>query len=110
MRDGYNVHIEVPLTYSQAALGEEIEVPTIDGPAKLTIPEGTQPNTTLRMRGKGIQRCQREGRGDELVKIVVEIPKNLNKHQKEMLRELDKALTNKNFAKKTSFFDRFKKK
>ena len=108
-RDGVNIHCDVPLTYSQAALGTELEVPTIDGPVKLTIPEGTQPDTVFRLRGKGVQRLRRDGRGDELVKVVIEIPKNLNKQQKELLKQLDEAFTSKNFAKRESFFERLKK-
>ncbi|MCL2070919.1 MAG: molecular chaperone DnaJ [Oscillospiraceae bacterium] len=109
-REGFDVHCEVPLTYSQAALGAEIEVPTIDGAVKLTIPEGTQPDTVFRLRGKGIQRLRREGRGDEMVKATIEIPKNLTKQQKELLRQLDNSFTTKNFAKRESFFERLKKK
>ncbi|MCL1789058.1 MAG: molecular chaperone DnaJ [Oscillospiraceae bacterium] len=108
-REGFDIHCEVPLTYSQAALGTEMEVPTIDGPVKLTIPEGTQPDTVFRLRGKGVQRLRRDGRGDELVKATIEIPKNLNKQQKELLRQLDETFTVKNFAKRGSFFERLKK-
>jgi molecular chaperone DnaJ len=109
IRDGFNIHIEVPLTYSQAALGAEVEIPTIDGPVKLTVPEGTQPDTTFRLKGKGIQRLRRDGRGDEMVTVIVEVPKNLNKQQKDLLRQLENALTDKNFAKRESFFSRLKK-
>jgi len=108
-REGFDVFIEVPLTYSQAALGAEVEVPTIDGNVKLTVPEGTQPDTVFRLKGKGIQRLKRDGRGDEMVTVVLEVPKNLNKHQKEILKQLDMALTSKNFVKRTGFFGRFKK-
>jgi molecular chaperone DnaJ len=108
-RDGFNIHCEIPLTYSQAALGAEVEVPTIDGAAKMTIPEGTQPGTMFRMRGKGVQILKREGRGDQIVTVIIEIPKNLTKPQKDLLRQLDLSLTMKNFAKRESFFERLKK-
>ena len=108
-RDGVDIHCEVPITYSQAALGAEVEVPTIDGPVKLTIPEGTQPDTVFRLRGKGVQRLRREGRGDELVSVVIEVPRNLTKAQKDLLVQLDEALTGKNFPKRDSFFERIKK-
>jgi molecular chaperone DnaJ len=108
-REGFDIFCEVPITYSQAALGAEVEVPTIDGPVKLTIPEGTQPETVFRLRGKGVQRLRREGRGDEKVTAVVEIPKNLNKQQKELLKQLDEALSTKNFSKRESFFEKLRK-
>ena len=108
-RDGVDIHVEVPLTYSQAALGAQIDVPTIDGNVTLTVPEGTQPETVFRLKGKGVQRLKRDSRGDELVTIIIEVPKNLTKHQKEILKQLDMALTEKNFAKRAGFFGRFKK-
>jgi molecular chaperone DnaJ len=108
-REGFDIFCEVPITYSQAALGAEVEVPTIDGPVTLTIPEGTQPETVFRLRGKGVQRLRRDGRGDEKVTVVVEIPKNLTRQQKELLKQLDEALTNKNFAKREGFFEKLKK-
>jgi len=108
-REGYDVYCEVPITYSQAALGAEVEVPTIDGPVKLTVPEGTQPDTVFRMKGKGVQRLNRHGRGDEMVTVTVEVPRNLNRHQKELLLKLDSELTSKNFVKRESFFEKLKR-
>ncbi|MCL2755176.1 MAG: molecular chaperone DnaJ [Oscillospiraceae bacterium] len=108
-REGFDVFCEVPITYSQAALGAEIEVPTIDGPVKLTVPEGTQPDTVFRLKGRGVQLLRREGRGDEKVKIVIEVPRNLNREQRELLIKLDEALTGKNFPKRDSFFEKFKR-
>ncbi|MCL1881585.1 MAG: molecular chaperone DnaJ [Oscillospiraceae bacterium] len=108
-RDGFDIYCEIPLTYSQAALGAEIEVPTIDGSVTLTIPEGTQPDTVFRLRGKGIQRLRREGRGDAKVSVSIEVPKNLTKHQKDLLKKLDEAMTDKNFAKRENFFEKIKK-
>jgi molecular chaperone DnaJ len=90
-------------------LGAEVEVPTIDGKVKLTIPEGTQPNTVFRLRGKGVQHLQRMGRGDQKVTAVIEIPKNLTKQQKELIKQLDNAMTAKNFTKRESFFEWLKK-
>ncbi|MCL1832705.1 MAG: molecular chaperone DnaJ [Oscillospiraceae bacterium] len=108
-REGFDILCEVPLTYSQAALGAELDVPTIDGVVKLTVPEGTQPGTVFRLRGKGVQLLKREGRGDEKLTVVVEIPKSLNKQQKELLRQVDEALTVKNFAKREGFFEKLRK-
>lgn len=109
-RDGYNIHIDFPVTYSQAVLGAEIEVPTIDGPVSYNIPAGTQPDTVFRLRGKGVQKLQRsEGdRGDQLVKISVEVPKNLNKKQKEALQAFEDTLEASNYEKRSGFFEKLK--
>lgn len=82
-RDGYDIWCEIPLTYMQAALGDELTVPTIDGKVKYTIPEGTQPGTVFRLRGKGVQNLNGRGRGDQYVEVTVEVPKGLSKAQKE---------------------------
>ncbi|MDR2558252.1 MAG: molecular chaperone DnaJ, partial [Oscillospiraceae bacterium] len=108
-RRGFDIHCDIPVTYSQAVLGAEIEVPTIDGGVKLTVPEGTQPDTVLRLKGKGVKRLQREGRGDQLVKVVLEVPRKLSNSQKDFIRQLDKQFTDKNFEKRMKFFDRVKK-
>jgi molecular chaperone DnaJ len=108
-RKGYDIFCEIPVTYSQAVLGAEVEVPTIDGNVKLTVPEGTQPDTVLRLKDKGVKKYQREGRGDQFVKVVLEVPRNLSKSQKETIRQLEGVFTEKNFEKRKSFFDRVKK-
>ncbi len=108
-RKGFDVWTEIPITYSQAVLGDEITVPTIDGNVSYTVPAGTQPDTIFRLRGKGIQKLQRDGRGDQLVKVVLEVPKNLNKKQKDALIAFSEQLTEKNYEKKSSFADRLKR-
>ena len=108
-RKGFDVWTEIPITYSQAVLGDEITVPTIDGNVTYTVPAGTQPETIFRLRGKGIQRLQREGRGDQLVKVTLEVPKNLNKKQKDALIAFSEQLTEKNYEKQTGFMDKLKK-
>lgn len=108
-RDGFDVLTEIPITYAQAVLGAEIIVPTIDGNVKYNVPEGTQPGTVFRLKGKGIQRLQREGRGDQKVKVILEVPKNLNRKQKEALMEYSDMLTEKNYEKQSGFFERLKK-
>ncbi|MCD8256674.1 MAG: molecular chaperone DnaJ, partial [Oscillospiraceae bacterium] len=90
-REGYDVLLEMPITFSQAALGAEIEVPTLDGKVKYTIPEGTQTGTTFRLKGKGIQRLNSSGRGDQYITVVVETPKNMSREQKELLRRFAEA-------------------
>jgi len=107
-RDGDNILVEVPLTYTQAALGAEIDIPTIDGPMKYTIPAGTQPGKVFTIRGKGVQHCQRNGRGDQLIQVAVEVPTNLNKKQKEALQAFEDTLEDKNYSKRSSFFSKLR--
>ncbi len=108
-RRGDDIWVELPISYTQAALGDELTVPTIDGNVTYRIPEGTQPGDVLRLRGKGVQHCQRDGRGDMMVKVQIEVPKRLTKQQKELLQQLETVMNEKNFEKKESFMDRLKK-
>ncbi len=107
-REGYDVYCEVPITYAQAVLGDEITVPTIDGNVKFSIPEGTQNGTRTRLRGKGIKHVQRDARGDQYVKVNIEVPKNLTKKQKELLRDFENSMTDKNYTKRHSFLGKLK--
>lgn len=107
-RRGFDILCEIPITYFQAVMGDEIVVPTIDGKVKYKISEATQPGTTFRLKGKGVQRLNRSGRGDQLVAVNIEVPKNLNKTQKEALRQFENQLDDKNYAKRRGFFDRLK--
>ena len=107
-RDGYNVLCEVPLTFTQAALGDEVVVPTIDGKVKYTVPEGTQPGTVFRLRNKGIPYVNGRGRGDQYVTVVLEVPKNLNQKQKQALKEFEKVTTEKNYEKRKGFFEKLR--
>lgn len=108
-REDTNVYCEVPISFVQAALGAKIDAPTIDGKVELTIPEGTQSGTVLRIRGKGIPQLHGEGRGDEYVKIKVLTPKNLTSKQKKLLQEFeDGGSDSKNNPEKKSFFDKLK--
>ena len=107
-REGFDIFCEVPITYAQAALGGEITVPTLDGKAKFNIHEGTQPGDEFKLRGKGIKRLNYSGYGDEYVKIVVEVPKDLNKEQRHKLNEFEKSLSETNYKKRKSFFEKVK--
>ena len=107
-RDGFDIYCEVPITFTQAALGAEIIVPTIDGKVKFNIHEGTQPGEEFRLKGKGVQRLNYSGRGDQFVKITVEVPKNLTKEQKEKLQEFEKISQDKNYKKRRTFADKLK--
>lgn len=90
-RDGAHIYYEQAISFVQASLGDEIEVPTVDGMAKLKIPAGTQPGTKFRLRGKGASYLNHGGRGDQFVVIKVEIPTKLNKKQKKALEEFKEA-------------------
>ncbi len=103
-RQGSDVLCEVPISFVDAALGAEIEVMTIDGKVKYSIPEGTQTGTVFRLRGKGIKRPDGRGRGDHFVTVNVEVPKNLSRHQKDLLREFDRALSPDNHTDETKSF------
>lgn len=102
-RDGFDVYFEMPITFPQAALGDEIEVPTLDGKVKYTIPEGTQTGTVFRLREKGIQKLRGHGRGDQFVKVVVDTPRKLNERQKELLRQFAQECGEEVHEKKKSF-------
>lgn len=108
-RDGYDIWCEMPLTYSQAVFGDELTVPTIDGKVKYTIVEGTQPGTVFRLKGKGVQNLNGRGRGDQYVQVTIEVPKGLNKAQKEALKNFDSLVTDdKQYEKRKGFFDKLK--
>lgn len=107
-RDGYDVWCEVPISYAQACLGDKLIVPTIDGKVEYNVPAGTQPGTVFRMRGKGIQTVNGRGRGDQYVKVSLEVPKNLSDDQKELLRKLEDSDTPQNHTQRTSFREKMK--
>lgn len=86
-RDGANVMLEQEISYVHAVLGGDIEVPTLDGNVKLSIPEGTQTGSVFRMRGKGIPYLRGSGRGDQFVSVKVAVPRNLTGSQKELLKQ-----------------------
>ncbi|MBS3948836.1 MAG: molecular chaperone DnaJ [Dethiobacter sp.] len=86
-REANDIIVDVPVSFAQAALGVEMEVPTLDGKARLKIPEGTQPGTFFRLRGKGLPHLRGYGRGDQHVHVTVKIPRKLSAKEKELLRE-----------------------
>lgn len=108
-RDGFNVLCKVPITFVDAALGAKISVPTLDGEAEIVIPEGTQAGTTFTVKGKGTKTLNGKGYGDMIVTVDIEVPKGLTKKQKEALTEFGDLCEDKNYAKKTSFFSKWKK-
>ncbi len=110
-RDGDDLYCEVPITYAEATLGGEIEIPTLEGSMKYTIPEGTQTGTVFTLRNKGVTRVNSKIRGNLYITVVVEVPKNLNSEQKNLLEKFAESCKESNYSKRTSFFKRiFNKK
>lgn len=110
-REDENVIVEMPIRFGQAALGAQVEVPTLYGPHNLKIPAGTQPGTVFRMRGKGIPRLGGVGQGDQYVRVSLEVPKNLSKEQKEWVEKFDtscQAAADKTQPNLASFLQKMK--
>jgi molecular chaperone DnaJ len=108
-RDGADLYMDVPVSIADAALGKEIEIPTLDGRVSLKIPEGTQTGKLFRLRGKGVKPVRTSMTGDLLCRIVVETPVNLTSRQRELLKELQASMDgegSQSSPKKKSFFDR----
>ena len=91
-RDGTSVYLDQTVSFLQATLGDELEIPTLDGKVKWTLPEGTQTGSTFRLRGKGIPYVNGHGRGDQFVTVTVQVPKSLNAEQKEALRSFARSM------------------
>lgn len=107
VRDGYDIRCAVPISFTQAALGAEIQVPTLEGNVPYTIPEGTQTGKEFVIRDKGIPELNNSRRrGDLRFTVVVETPTKLTREQKELLRKLDGSLEKNNSPKGRSFFDK----
>ena len=106
-REGYDIFYDLGLSIAQATLGDEVEVPTVDGGVKLKIPEGTQTGTSFRLRGKGVPRLRQSGRGDQFVKVTIETPTKLSAEQKDLLRQFA-ALSGEELSGDRSFFERVK--
>ncbi|MBI3764819.1 MAG: molecular chaperone DnaJ [Chloroflexi bacterium] len=107
-RQGDHVVVEIAINVAQAALGDTIQVPTIDGQENLAIPAGTQPGKIFRMRGKGFPRLQRNSRGDQLVVLHVAIPSHLTDEQKRLFKELGKTMESEARPEEKGFFERLK--
>ncbi|MGH7953640.1 MAG: molecular chaperone DnaJ [Limisphaerales bacterium] len=108
-RDGDDLLCEVPVSFIQAALGSEIEVPTLEGKAMIKIPAGTQPNTTFRVKGKGVKNLQGRSHGDLHVRIQVEVPTRLNHEQKAKLQEFAALCDGNETPMARGFFEKAKK-
>lgn len=109
-REGDHIYCELPLTFTQAALGDEVEVPTVHGKVKLKVPAGTQSGKTFRLRGKGVANVRGRGQGDQHIQVRVITPTKLTDRQKELLREFNEIGGNGSTEEQdTNFFQRFKK-
>jgi molecular chaperone DnaJ len=107
-RQGNDVVCDIPITFVQAVLGAELEVPTLDGKVKYSIPEGTQTGSVFRLRSKGIPFLRGNGRGDQYVKVNVEVPKKLNEKQKNILKEFAEISGDEHHEQRKGFFDKMK--
>jgi len=103
-REGANLQCEIPITFAQAALGAEIEVPTIEGRAKLKVPRGTTSHSVFRIRGEGLQHLNSRSRGDLYVRVILQVPSKLTKRQEELLQEFGKI--EQETSGKKGFFDK----
>ena len=108
-RRGDDVWCDLPLTFAQAALGSAVVVPTLEGDVKYTIHESTQPNDVFKLKGRGFPHLGGRGKGDQYVRVVIEVPKGLNGKQKDLLREFERSLSEKNYPKRKNFFEKIKK-
>ena len=107
-RDGYNLRLDVPISFTQAALGAEIDIPTLDGSVKYAIPEGTQTDTEFRIKGQGIQQMNSSVKGDLIFRVRVEIPRKLSDKQRELLKQFDETVTGREYEQRKSFMDKIK--
>jgi molecular chaperone DnaJ len=108
-RDGQDLIVRLPISYSQAALGATVEVPTLEGRGPLDVPRGTQSGDVFRLRGKGMPDPRRRGKGDLLVEVQVEVPKTLNARQEELLRQLAAEEHTHVSPQRKKFFEKLKK-
>ncbi|HEU5118220.1 MAG TPA: molecular chaperone DnaJ [Isosphaeraceae bacterium] len=107
-REGNDLHCQVPIHFPQAALGAEIEVPTLEGTERLQVPRGTQSGDVLRLKGRGMPDINGRGRGDELVEVVIETPRKLTARQEELLRELADLEHEEVSPRRKSFFEKLR--
>jgi len=107
-RDGTTLKLDMPITLSQAALGADLEVPTLKEKVKYRIPDGTQNDAEFRLKGYGVPNLRGGGTGDLVVRVKVEVPKRLNDKQKKLLQELEESLNGREYETKKSFADKVK--
>ena len=108
VRHGDDIICEIPITFAKAALGGEVDIPILKGKKSIKIPAGTQNGKVFRLKGEGINNPRGYAPGDQLVKIIIEVPTNLNEDQQKILKKFDESLKDKNYKMNKSFIDRFK--
>jgi molecular chaperone DnaJ len=107
-REGDDLHCVLPISFPQAALGTELQIETLEGPATIKIPEGTQNGKQFKLRSKGVPHLNEHGKGDLIVEVRVATPSKLNKQQRELLRELGETLTVENTPTNRGLFEKMK--
>jgi molecular chaperone DnaJ len=107
-RQGYDLHCVIPISFPQAALGAEFEMPGIDGPISIKVPEGTQSGKQLRIRGRGVPYLNEKGHGDLIVKVIVQIPRKLTRVQRELVTRLAESLSVDNKPTSPGLIDKMK--
>ena len=109
VRDEFDLFLELPISFTQATLGDKVQIPTIEGTSLLTIHEGTQSGTIHRLKGKGVKRLRGIGSGDLIVKILVEVPRRLDRKQSEMIRVLDQIIPESEYQKRKIYRERMER-
>jgi molecular chaperone DnaJ len=107
-RRGQDLWLEIPITFDQAALGDDIVVPTLEEKVSYKIPAGTQPGTVFRLKGKGVKSVRSSRKGDLYVRVTLEVPTKLNKKQRKAIEIMRDTVTGECYQKKTSFIDSLK--
>ena len=107
-RDGYDLLLDFPISFTQAALGAELDVPTLDGTVKYRIPEGTQTGTQFRIKNQGIQVLNGRSKGDLVLTVHVDVPKRLSEKQKDLLRQFEASATGREYEGRKTFMDKIK--
>jgi molecular chaperone DnaJ len=107
-RESADVHVTVPISFPQAVLGAQIDVPTLEGKVKMRVPSGTQSGKTFRLRGKGIPMLGGYGKGDQLVKVLVEVPEKVSKRQRKLIADLAAEMGEEVHPQQKSFLDKLK--
>lgn len=108
MREGTTLYLDMPISFTLAAMGGETEIPSLTGSVKQNIPEGTQEGAKIRIKGEGVPELGGKGRGDLIVRVHIEIPKRLNDKQRQLLQEFDSASTGREYEKRKSFLEKVK--
>ncbi|HCC02998.1 MAG TPA: molecular chaperone DnaJ [Ruminococcaceae bacterium] len=109
-RKGSDIWCDMPVTFAEAALGGEVVVPTLDGKVSYQLREGTQPGDIFKLKGKGMAKLNGRGYGDQYVRMVLEVPKNLTMKQKELLKKFEDSTSDKNYQKSKGFFEKLRQK